>query len=232
MSWRSGASSSSRLILALGLLLVPLALFAIALGINWSHPHLRDYLLGMMTIGIPGLALVFCAVLDGTIGERVARFHRNAAGGVLRRSPGVYRVVKGVDFYGFDIDYVVIARCSVLALQVKHVSQAATSRQLDPLVRDHWAEQACRGAATLRLVLQSRGVEPPVLPVVLLVGSGAEVLADRVGRADGGVRFSVLTDRSWLVEPLGSPPCSDERASAVADALSDYIDAHDRVAAG
>ncbi len=136
-------------------------------------------------------------------------------------------MVSTLAFDHFDVDHVVLARCGVLAVEVKFLTnphRPSPEREVDPL--DDVPElpgmlaQARRGAHTVGLLLRSRHVPVPVRPLLILAGPGSPDLRGTVRLLDGVAVVAWRDIDTWSARLAAASGALDElTARAAADAL-------------
>ena len=140
-----------------------------------GHPVLQagaaGLFAGLMTVS----ALVFVALMDCSLLSRFGRWMEELVGDELRTTPGVYGVISNLPIAFMDVDHVVLAPEGVYAVEVKtYLVRQRSLDQTHDLPRKR--SQAARGAAAVRELLLTAGIDAPVYAVVLLAGPGAPVL--------------------------------------------------------
>ena len=137
-----------------------------------SIPSLQAAVIGAFVGAIIVAGVSFLAVADGSLLARLGRMLEGDVGDELRRTRGVFGVISGVSFEGFDVDHVVLARKGCYAVEVKGLF-GRRQRLDDTYELAAKTSQARRGAEKVQRLLRSRGVDLTVMPVLVLAGPGA-----------------------------------------------------------
>jgi hypothetical protein len=180
------------------------------------------------TVGCLGTLLVGCSafvflIAEGSLLPRLARLHEQWACNVIESDEGVYATVRNIEFDGFDVDCVVIARAGVFAFEVKSLLAVKPSKRLLPTMKDHYAEQARHAARKTRLLLKSKGIQIDVLPAVILIGPGVPESLPSYRKEADGVRWVTVRDcDKWLPE-LRKGELGADCAHLCEEALQDYV---------
>jgi nuclease-like protein len=150
-----------------------------------SGPFSRGLIVGVVVTAVPCLVLfgffIHTSGLDQVVGALGEYLTRDELAKAARHSH-VWGSVHNVELHGMDIDHVVVAPGTILAIETKWHSRGAA----DWVLRGDVA-QARQSASAAASVLRSTGVKYPfaVKPVVVVWGRGRLDIADGGSLVDG-----------------------------------------------
>jgi hypothetical protein len=204
--------------------LVFVALLALFLVLYRHHPVVEGFYIGLTLTCVVGAFFFGLFLLEGSLVARVARLYESLVSDELKGAPGVYHVVRNVEFDNFDVDYVVIAPAGVFAFEVKTMNFIKPKLELDELARTQWSDQARRAARRIHFLLRSKGLDIDVRPAVALIGPGVPKDLPAYERLDG-VRWVTLRDSTAWSKRLGKGALGKEQADEIWAALDSYVSA-------
>jgi hypothetical protein len=180
------------------------------------------------TVGCLGTLLVVCSafvflIAEGSLLARLARLHEQWACNVIETDEGVYATVRNVEFDGFDVDCVVIARAGVFAFEVKSMLGVRPANQLIPSMAAHYRDQARYAAWKTRLLLKSKGIQIDVQPAVILIGPGVPESLPSYRKDSDGVRWVTVRHCDEWLPKLRNGDLGDDCAPRCEMALQDYV---------
>jgi hypothetical protein len=208
--------------MAVALLFVVLCCTAYGI-IFWRQQFDVGFLVGCLGTLLVGCSVFVFLIAEGSLLARLACLHEQWACNVIETDEGVYATVRNIEFDGFDVDCVVIARAGVFAFEVKSMLGVRPAKQLLPTMEAHFGEQARRASRKTRLLLKSKGLQINVMPAVILIGPGVpETLPSYRKDADGVRWVTVRKCDDWLPK-LRIGELAADCANRCETTLQDYV---------
>jgi hypothetical protein len=203
--------------------LVILAGFAMLAAFTalWMRPMWAAYFAGLYTAG--WLAIIgYSLMMDGSHFRMMGAEAETWTSRELRKVRGL-QVIDAVEFADRDVDHIAISASQILAVETKWSSR--TVRIDEDGVHGLYGDgmwQAERGAKRIENLLRSRGVDHPVIPVLVLWGA-------EVPRLEGGYRrvgeVRVLIGKQaveWRAKLAGVPQGS-ESSTGAREVIEEYM---------
>jgi hypothetical protein len=142
---------------------------------------------------------------------------------VIETDKGVYATVRNIEFDGFDVDCVVIARAGVFAFEVKSMLGVRPASQLIPSMEAHYSDQARYAARKTRLLLKSKGIQIDVQPAVILIGPGVPESLPSYRKDTDCVRWVTVRNGDEWLPKLRNGNLEADCANRCEVALQDYV---------
>lgn len=192
----------------------------------WQSPAGGGFLVGVLATTYVAL-VAHSLTLDGSHFRMMGAEAERWTSAALRKADG-WRVLDRVEFADRDVDHVAVGPAHVLAVETKWTSRPVRITQQG--VGGLWCDgvhHAGRAAERTRWLLASKGVDHPVLPVLVLWGPGVPEIPGGYQRI-GEVRVLVGAQADQWRSRLDDLPRWSSSTREVLPALDGYVARFDR----